>query len=69
MNICNLYYYFYKNYVFFIKIKYFFCIMTYNFEIINIVIEKIINKVNFNIISKELNISPSTITLWNKHSE
>jgi len=27
--------------------------MTYNFEIINIVIEKIINKVNFNIISKE----------------
>ncbi len=43
--------------------------MTYNFEIINIVIEKITNKVNFNIISKELNISPSTITLWNKRNE
>jgi hypothetical protein len=38
--------------------------MTYNFEIINIVISKIINKVHFNIISKELNIFPSTITLY-----
>jgi len=34
--------------------------MTYNFEIINIVIEKIINKVNFNIISRLLLYGIST---------
>ena len=40
--------------------------MTYNFETINLFIYKAINNIPFNKISKELDISPATITLWNK---